>query len=259
MRRWVMQKRYGHLIILDELIQNGYKKYHCLCDCGQETIVYHSNLVSGRTKSCGCGNVKNRHRYKDLSNKKFGELVALTPTEERSEGTVVWKCLCSCGNEIMASAKRLQRGEIRSCGCLKEKKFHIETQIFGNLTVIEPLNKKLDWKTKWRCKCSCGQLCEVSYGNLSSGHTKSCGCLKRVESRTCVKGTIVECLKAKLAKNNTSGVKGVYRCKRMWVAYITFRGKRHYLGTYDNLSEAALARKKAEDKYFLPLLKQFSS
>ncbi len=149
----------------------------------------------------------------------------------------------------------MQRGEIRSCGCLKEKQFHIEKQVFGNLTVIEPLNKKLDWKTKWRCKCSCGQLCEVSYGNLSSGHTKSCGCLKRVESRTCVKGTIVECLKAKLAKNNTSGVKGVYRCKGMWVAYITFRGKRHYLGTYDNLSEAALARKKAEDKYFFAVVK----
>ena len=32
--------------------------------------------------------LKNRHRYKDLSNKKFCEIVALPQQKKRSEGTV---------------------------------------------------------------------------------------------------------------------------------------------------------------------------
>jgi len=253
-----MQERYGHLIVIDTTIQDGYKKCCCICDCGQETVVYLSNLQSGRTKSCGCGNIKNRLKYKDLTNKKFGELIALNPTGERSEGTIVWNCFCSCGNEILVSSKRLQRGEISSCGCLKKKRFHIKNKNFINLTVVESLTNVLNWKTKWKCKCKCGQICEVSYGNLLSGHTKSCGCLKKIEKRTCDESTIVECLKSKLAKNNTSSVKGVYRCRGKWIAYITFRGERYHLGSYDDLAKAASARKVAEDQFFLPLLKMHS-
>ena len=31
----------------------------------------------------------------------------------------------------------------------------------------------------WKCACTCGQVTEVSSGKLRSGHTKSCGCLKK--------------------------------------------------------------------------------
>lgn len=102
-----MKERYGHLTVVEEITHNGYKKYRCLCDCGNETIVYRSNLLSGRTKSCGCGNYKNRHKYKNLTNKTFGKLVAIKPTKLRSEGTVVWECQCLCGRKKLVSAKRL--------------------------------------------------------------------------------------------------------------------------------------------------------
>ncbi|WP_302828322.1 AP2 domain-containing protein [Enterococcus raffinosus] len=161
-----MKERYGHLTVVEEITHNGYKKYRCLCDCGNETIVYRSNLLSGRTKSCGCGNYKNRHKYKNLTNKTFGKLVAIKPTKLRSEGTVVWECQCLCGRKKLVSAKRLLKGDV-----------------------------------------------------------KSCGCLKRQETRTCVEGTVIECLTSKLPKNNTSGVKGVYRSKEKWIAYITLKKK----------------------------------
>ena len=35
-----------------------------------------------------------------------------------------------------------------------------------------------------------------------------------------------------------------------WVASISFQGKRHYLGQFESLDEAAAARKKAEDELF---------
>lgn len=49
---------------------------------------------------------------------------------------------------------------------------------FGRLTVIEvgPLTKQ--GKIRWRCRCACGgELLSVG-GNLQSGNTKSCGCLR---------------------------------------------------------------------------------
>ena len=32
--------------------------------------------------------------------------------------------------------------------------------------------------SKWKCKCECGNECVVSTSKLTSGNTKSCGCLK---------------------------------------------------------------------------------
>ena len=34
--------------------------WKCICDCGNETIVYQKNLKSGNTKSCGCLNNEQR-------------------------------------------------------------------------------------------------------------------------------------------------------------------------------------------------------
>ena len=49
--------------------------------------------------------------------------------------------------------------------------------IYGYLTVIAPAPSKNN-RAMWRCKCRCGNECEVSGKQLRNGHTKSCGCLK---------------------------------------------------------------------------------
>lgn len=41
---------------------------------------------------------------------------------------------------------------------------------FGELTVIEYVGKG-----KWKCKCSCGNICEKYSTHLTGGYTKSCG------------------------------------------------------------------------------------
>src|SRR5690348_8624741 len=44
---------------------------------------------------------------------------------------------------------------------------------FGRLTVIE-------WRSpKWLCRCKCGTEVLVRADHLTSGATRSCGCLKR--------------------------------------------------------------------------------
>lgn len=34
------------------------------------------------------------------------------------------------------------------------------------------------------CKCDCGNICEIQLSRLRSGHTKSCGCLKKITAIT---------------------------------------------------------------------------
>lgn len=49
---------------------------------------------------------------------------------------------------------------------------------FGKLTVTEFVNTNKHNKAVWLCQCSCGRTTQVVAARLSSGHTKSCGCLR---------------------------------------------------------------------------------
>jgi hypothetical protein len=47
---------------------------------------------------------------------------------------------------------------------------------FGRLLVVE---RGTGPRAKWVCRCECGNVVEVQGGNLRSGNTRSCGCLRR--------------------------------------------------------------------------------
>ena len=59
------------------------------------------------------------------------------------------------------------------------------------------------------------------------------------------------CMNERLSKLNTSGVKGVYQSSdgQRWLAQITARGVKYYLGSYIDFEDAVHARKEAENKY----------
>ena len=48
---------------------------------------------------------------------------------------------------------------------------------FGRLTVIERAENSNTGKTRWKCKCECGKETISHTSSLTSGRTKSCGCL----------------------------------------------------------------------------------
>lgn len=59
----------------------------------------------------------------------------------------------------------------------------ISNQVFGKLTVMSlhsftGSNRRVEWV----CSCSCGKQVIVRSSNLSSGHTRSCGCIKKESS-----------------------------------------------------------------------------
>lgn len=52
-------------------------------------------------------------------------------------------------------------------------------------------------------------------------------------------------------KDNTSGITGVYWCKRTgkWLAAINYEKKNYTLGRFDNIEDAAKARQEAQEKF----------
>ncbi|WP_041139577.1 AP2/ERF family transcription factor [Beduini massiliensis] len=247
-------KRFGKLTVLSSYRDHkGYWKCVCQCDCGQQKEVYASNLVSGRTRSCGCMEEANRKKYVDLTNQRFGMLKAICPTQQRKKGCVVWKCQCDCGNICYITSRNLIRGDTKSCGCLRSLNNDLTGKQFGKLHAIKVVGKS-HGHLLWLCQCECGNQCIVQDGNLKSGHTQSCGCVR--VNPNLIEGTNL-CLigSDKLSKRNTSGVKGVSPTRNgRWVATITFKGKRYFLGQFTTISEAETARKEGEEKYFAPFL-----
>lgn len=58
---------------------------------------------------------------KDLSNKRFGRLIAIEATDKRHDSKVIWKCKCDCGEECFVVSRSLVLGHTKSCGCLRKE------------------------------------------------------------------------------------------------------------------------------------------
>jgi hypothetical protein len=57
----------------------------------------------------------------DLSQRRYGRLVALHSDGETAYGHTRWACICDCGTRCHANVNQLNRGTKKSCGCLKRE------------------------------------------------------------------------------------------------------------------------------------------
>ena len=85
----------------------------CKCDCGNLKEVPTGSLLSGHTQSCGC--LKIGAHSKDLTNNKYGKLLAIERDKNNPNN---WICQCECGNIKSISSYNLQHGITSSCGCI---------------------------------------------------------------------------------------------------------------------------------------------
>ena len=112
-------KRFGALTVKEYLGRKNHSSlWRCVCNCGRETTVSRSSLISGDTKSCGCK--IHQLQKNDLTGKRFGRLVVVERTKKNNK--TAWKCQCDCGNVITTFARCLNSGNTKSCGCLKYEK-----------------------------------------------------------------------------------------------------------------------------------------
>ena len=74
----------------------------------------------------------------------------------------------------MAKGNRTPRG-----GALNPRFIDITGQRFGMLTALEYRQGDGNGtRSKWLCKCDCGEYTLVESGVLRNLHTRSCGCLR---------------------------------------------------------------------------------
>lgn len=135
-------RKYGSLTVLYRgENKNGRTRWVCKCSCGNEITVNAQQLKAGKRKSCGCQTQRFAHNKRDLTNQRFGRLVALYSTENRdSKGSVFWHCRCDCGKELDVTQDGLVYGSYRSCGCLKKE---IQKKISTHLHLID--HTCLEW------------------------------------------------------------------------------------------------------------------
>lgn len=121
----------------------------------------------------------------DLTGQRFGRLVVEVMDIYQGKASTI--CKCDCGNSKRVRAHDLKRGFLVSCGCWKRHQIGARSrkdltgQRFGRLLV-----EAMEWYNQSGyalCRCECGQITRVLGQHLTSGHTQSCGCFFREQSK----------------------------------------------------------------------------
>ena len=180
-------QKFNRLTVLERSLpnQNHLAMWKCKCDCGTEVIVAGTLLRNGHTKSCGCLQKEKATQcnLKDITGQRFGRLIVIEKDHIKKGN--YWKCKCDCGNIVSVRGVDLKREAVRSCGCLQKEKvkqynwqpLDLIGQRFGKLFVLKRIENDDRGNTRWECRCDCGNILRIRGGALTTGNTKSCGCL----------------------------------------------------------------------------------
>jgi hypothetical protein len=170
----------------------GRYRYRCRCgmEFGERTCL--NAILTGNTTSCGCySRQKSREvglsRGKDIEpGVRSGCLVVVRQGPHIGTNRSFW-CKCDCGQETLATGTSIRKGIRKSCGCLLAKTaaangasvaIHISSgDRYGRL-VVKNCTQNLGLHRAYLCSCDCGNETTVRAGDLNSGNTKSCGCLR---------------------------------------------------------------------------------
>ena len=168
-------QKFGHLTVLYRVANRTDRAtWQCQCDCGTYFTAIGKQLKNGSAISCGCST--GEPKIKDRTNQRFGKLLVLKRSPNRAtDGTILWTCQCDCGNIVDIRAGNLTKQ--KSCGkCFSG--IDISGQRFGKLTAIKYHHTSSSKRSIWECQCDCGATSYVDITDLTSGKTKSCGCIK---------------------------------------------------------------------------------
>lgn len=123
--------RYGKLVVVKLIEKNSTigHKWLCKCDCNNEKIVGGRELKrkdSRGTKHCGCSAYE--CKLKDITDQRFGKLVALRLSKERDNSNrTQWVCVCDCDITVekLIRTNDLLTNKTKSCGCIRDEKVKI--------------------------------------------------------------------------------------------------------------------------------------
>jgi len=210
-------------------------------------------------------------RFKDISGQQFNQLTVIEFSHWEGSATM-WRCRCLCDREIIVRVDALSTGNTKSCGCLRARTSRERMTIHGMRNSSEYEN----WSgMKKRCSSNYKehkyyadrgiQVCE-RWQNSFEDFFKDMGVrpspqhsIDRINNdkgyfpENCRWATPLEQSRNKrIYSNNTSGLSGVTWDKRIrkWAVNISVNKQKFWLGAFNNIFEAAYARKSAELKYW---------
>ncbi len=178
---------------------------------------------------------------KNLKGMRSGRLIAIRPTDKRLNNQIVWQCRCDCGNEAFIRGSSLTSKDIKSCGCLRRDfgRKSLAGKRFGRLTVVKPTGESRNRSVMWECLCDCGNRTFLPTPSLTTGNTRSCGCLhkEQLSNQQFVHGESLNgetrlyqtwknmrgrCHKINSPDYKNYGGRGITVCKE-WDSFISFK------------------------------------
>lgn len=125
-----------------------------------------------------------KKRGVDLNGHTFGKLRVVKKTEKRNDkGSVIWLCICSCGEDVEVPTSQLTTNKRQSCGCIRKNMVGINHPAYNpSLTEYDRRNKRysigaspnynLNKKAFERDSFTC-QHCRKVGGDLNAHHLNS--------------------------------------------------------------------------------------
>ena len=225
----------------------------------------------------------------DLTEKRFGRLVAKRISGKNKRGGYIWECLCDCGNTTNVLSGSLMYGATKSCGCLRNEIVSINGKnnkrynyydlngdygigyTFKNeefLFDLEDYDKIKDYcwhSTKNGYIGTFTYINKVRSGvlfhrlvmrvlddvNANIDHINHNQADNRKKNlRTC--NASLNLMNSKVRNDNTSGYTGISWSKERnkWEVYITVNQKTIKLGRFVSIDKAIDIRDNAEIEYF---------
>ena len=132
-------------------------------------------------------------RREDITGKIFGDYTVEGPAPDYispsgRHSAMVW-CVCICGTRKAVRESSLKSGDAKNCGCKPPRTLDLTGRRYDRLLVEKMIgfrtNKNGSRSSMCLCLCDCGTEVEIPAAYLTSGNTKSCGCLnKEIVSKT---------------------------------------------------------------------------
>ena len=133
----LINKKFSRLTVIERECNNrfGQSMWRCKCECGNEITAIGTELNKGRIHSCGRCSRNKPSNFKDITGMTFNRLTVLHLQPYVKYGRSVWRCICSCGNEVDVTGKDLRTGAVKSCGCLRIDKPNRRTHGMANTPI----------------------------------------------------------------------------------------------------------------------------
>jgi hypothetical protein len=124
-------------------------------------------------------------QFVDITGSKFGQWTAIETYHGPSNGQLLWRVHCTCGNTSFVTRQALESGASTKCKECYHKNRHIKMlgQKYGKWTVVRALPKKLSGPTVFVAECECGILQEMSSSDLLATAKRGGGCLNCANTR----------------------------------------------------------------------------